>query len=1366
MITRVAYRHHLLRFVMMLFFIQGISAVELSLVQTGTIEVLPGDTINYTIHYANTGTDTATGVSILDTVPVNVQFIKASDPFNYHPGIPPTIEWELGELTPGESGNVSLQLRSSSDLEDEEQIVNRAWIFSDQGVSNTATARTSNVLPMTINVSANPTIIPGDGVSSSTLTATVVSYLGNPVPDGIPVSFTEDIGTIPVGEDTAYSQGGIAHCTLISDIMIYGSKGAIVNGRANFSDSQFSSDTTRVVFLMGALSGTVVDYSSGTPVPDAVVDLIREDTGNSIHSDTTGLDGRYKILVHVRDDYLLAFSTVDEFGDPVKIEQLVTIELPDSGLTEPSLNSLSGWLYNENSGERIEEAGIPVSLSSQNDTTGLSKTGEGVAHFDTTYTDSGGFYDFTNIPPGKYEVNVFYLGELSYHDGQIGVDLSIPGYYMTDVNVPLVRSPFYSYKTVDRSAAEIGDTLTYTIYYGSIDTDISDRVYVVDNLPKELTFIEDENYYHISPSVRFDSYNPLDNTITFYRDRLFLNEPDSIIFRARVDGDMSSIDPLSKTGYITNTDFVTNKEDTTFSSRDSRGRARTKLYLDLLSVKKEVNHRAAEPGDMLTYTVRIKNTSDEITIHEITVYDVLPYGFRYRSQRSFWNSEKIDDPSEESRNQRVRLVWALDDTLNPGESGVLKYRVIVGLSSRYGENENRVYATSITESDVLIHSQTTAIPVVIRPGMLNNLGLIFGKVYYDLNLNTLHDSDEPVVGNVEIILEDGTRVTTDEFGKYSIPNIRSGDHVLRINRSSLPPQTRVLLNSADFLGDPRSRLVDVSPGGIAKANFALETIPEIIPEPEPEIRQDLGLALSEVTKIKMRQYPSVGDFRLIVQKPVILTLQTEFLPGEAAIQPEMLPELIRIADFLDWRFDSNVEITGYTDNILPPPSSPFSNNSELSRARADSVKAYLDRERGILPNRMTTTGRGDRDPIADNSTEEGRTLNRRIEFRFVRSTEEIAEQQELRFHIALSYSDDLPLNQVRLRSIIPQGWTYSDNSGSLNGSSINPAMESNRYIIWDLGEWRDQIELDLEFGLVPLDYTQIQSVSALTSVLEYTYPGGAVAVTDSVITSIATMVQEILFRIIIPGATFDVNLWDIKPAAIVFLAPLGDFLNWQTDLDITIQGYTDSTGTMEWNMELSGNRATSARDHLAQVHGIATERMAVEGLGPQFPVATNSTVDGRTLNRRVEFIINSNFQQPVTLDIVVLDDSLEHEVSTIRDLTDPPSREAFRVVSGDTSKLRLYIDFYDLTDIDSVKVTFGLPEGFLIEGVSDEGYRSDLQSWMFAVQRGQARLVRDFSLMLDSGIRGRRAVQVRVQPYSNHEEKYGLTERTANFRIE
>jgi len=71
------------------------------------------------------------------------------------------------------------------------------------------------------------------------------------------------------------------------------------------------------------------------------------------------------------------------------------------------------------------------------------------------------------------------------------------------------------------------------------------------------------------------------------------------------------------------------------------------------------------------------------------------------------------------------------------------------------------------------------------------------------------------------------------------------------------------------------------------------------------------------------------------------------------------------------------------------------------------------------------------------------------------------------------------------------------------------------------------------------------------------------------------------------------------------------------DINITVSGFTDSTGSAEYNNGLSFRRADAAKDYLVG-HGIRASRLEVEGFGERDPVATNSTAAGRAENRRVE----------------------------------------------------------------------------------------------------------------------------------------------------
>jgi OOP family OmpA-OmpF porin len=96
---------------------------------------------------------------------------------------------------------------------------------------------------------------------------------------------------------------------------------------------------------------------------------------------------------------------------------------------------------------------------------------------------------------------------------------------------------------------------------------------------------------------------------------------------------------------------------------------------------------------------------------------------------------------------------------------------------------------------------------------------------------------------------------------------------------------------------------------------------------------------------------------------------------------------------------------------------------------------------------------------------------------------------------------------------------------------------------------------------------------------------------------------------------FDTSKATIKDYSVLDAA--AEILRRNPDLTGEIRGHTDSTGPREFNMTLSVKRATAVRDYFVS-QGIAANRLRVTGVGPDEPVASNDTAEGRRLNRRVE----------------------------------------------------------------------------------------------------------------------------------------------------
>ncbi len=102
---------------------------------------------------------------------------------------------------------------------------------------------------------------------------------------------------------------------------------------------------------------------------------------------------------------------------------------------------------------------------------------------------------------------------------------------------------------------------------------------------------------------------------------------------------------------------------------------------------------------------------------------------------------------------------------------------------------------------------------------------------------------------------------------------------------------------------------------------------------------------------------------------------------------------------------------------------------------------------------------------------------------------------------------------------------------------------------------------------------------------------------------------------------FEVGAADLLPAANRTLLQVAHFLQLNPRRRVRIEGYTDNTGSAEFNLELSRARAQSVAD-LLQDLGISAERVEVVGHGIDFPVAENASARGRAQNRRVEIVFS------------------------------------------------------------------------------------------------------------------------------------------------
>lgn len=105
------------------------------------------------------------------------------------------------------------------------------------------------------------------------------------------------------------------------------------------------------------------------------------------------------------------------------------------------------------------------------------------------------------------------------------------------------------------------------------------------------------------------------------------------------------------------------------------------------------------------------------------------------------------------------------------------------------------------------------------------------------------------------------------------------------------------------------------------------------------------------------------------------------------------------------------------------------------------------------------------------------------------------------------------------------------------------------------------------------------------------------------------------------GMTFEVDKAELRSTTLMLLDRQATLLNGAfKDIPIHVCGHTDSTGSQDHNLELSVLRAKAVVDYLAS-RGIQKERMRPQGFASAYPLASNGSEEGRSLNRRTEVVL-------------------------------------------------------------------------------------------------------------------------------------------------
>jgi len=141
----------------------------------------------------------------------------------------------------------------------------------------------------------------------------------------------------------------------------------------------------------------------------------------------------------------------------------------------------------------------------------------------------------------------------------------------------------------------------------------------------------------------------------------------------------------------------------------------------------------------------------------------------------------------------------------------------------------------------------------------------------------------------------------------------------------------------------------------------------------------INLALAVNLKTVLKEGIEDQDVDIKVDKTVVLINLSDkmlYTSGSSTITPRAGEVLQKIATIIQSRPEFEVMVEGYTDN-QPIRNSCIDDNWDLSVKRSTSVVRALQKNYGVDPNRLIAAGRGEYNALADNTTVEGRSINRR-----------------------------------------------------------------------------------------------------------------------------------------------------------------------------------------------------------------------------------------------------------------------------------------------------------------------------------------------------------------------------------------------------
>jgi len=595
------------------------ASISLSKSASTIASVTEGQSVTYTISYQNNGSASLSNVVITDSLVAGLNYSSSSNSGSFN-GSTRKVTWNIGSLSVGQSGSVTVTITISSPFSGTSPLTNSASASATEIVTTTTSNTVSNSVAGP-QLSFSKLVSPTSAVPGDFLTYTL-TYGNSGISSASNVTI---IDTLP--SNVSYVTGTATPITpSVSGNVLTFSVGSVASGSVN----------NTITFQV----------SVANPYPSAGSSQSVSNTGHLSSTQTTSISSTTTFTVNAIPTVSIS-KTSDKTSYASTDTAVFTITLTNSGNAPATLSSIqdslpTGFTYVSTSGGTLSASTSPTNGSSGTvswtfSSTTINASSSATLIFRAKVSSTAGTYQNTAKATG-----ILISGSSSTISASV---------------VFIVSSGTENFtKSTNKTSGFVGDTITYTIYYVNSSGGTQPNRNIRDTLPSSLTFVSQTGTSSDASTVTFSQVG---NALKWVLQNPYPNSTNTTITIkaiANISGTISNTAQLWGGGGAGSLQLTSNTVSTTIAAAPN------------FSFTKTVSRSTAPEKATLTYTISYSNTGGAAS--NVVIRDTIPTNVSYRTGTATNGGSYTSSPG------KGFLKWNIGSVASSG-SGSVTFSVTV-----------------------------------------------------------------------------------------------------------------------------------------------------------------------------------------------------------------------------------------------------------------------------------------------------------------------------------------------------------------------------------------------------------------------------------------------------------------------------------------------------------------------------------------------------------------------------------------------------------------------------------------------------------------------------------------------------------------